>query len=111
MTPLTISDVVMCPHGGKATFVPANPMLQVSNIPALTETDVKAGIIAGCTAFTMGLPICVSIASTACGSECATSGNMKIALCEKIATTITNNGSPLMLAGAPVAAGVADLKM
>jgi len=47
---LTVASVVMCPHGGKATFTPSQARVSAAGSPVLLQTDSAA--IAGC-AFTI----------------------------------------------------------
>ena len=61
---LTQAARIMCPHGGQATVVPQNMMVQVMGSPVLVMTDVFP--IAGCVFNIAGAPApCVIVQWTA----------------------------------------------
>ena len=43
---LTMAATVMCPHGGRAVFIPTNSKLLLGGQPALTSADITT--IVGC---------------------------------------------------------------
>lgn len=105
MTPLTVSDQIVCSHNtGKVIAVASQTDSTANNIPILVIDDLKSATIAGCQA----KPPCVKVVSIE-GAENSMLKGKPVALVEKLGDAKTNSGGSLKLMGSPIAAGLWDV--
>ena len=113
MTPLCIADQLLCAHGGKLTITASAPdIANIKGNPLITITDIENATITACP-FMVGTtpkPCTKVVSASGSASSTATIKGKPMALAEKISSATTDNGAPIMLAGAPLASGVMSLK-
>ena len=103
MTPLSINDVVVCPHNGKVILNSnKGKSLMGDSIKAITQNDLLNSPIVGCTRTIAGVSVpCSKVVSVKSISNLLNINDDNIVLCEKLNLSLSDKGFALSLQNKP----------
>ena len=103
MTPLSINDVVVCPHNGKVILNSSKgKSLMGDSIKAITQNDLLNSPIVDCTRTIAGVSVpCSKVISVKSISNLLNINDDNIVLCEKLNLSLSDKGFALSLQNKP----------